>query len=93
MLHNVLKGCFSALFEVTLIKILLGIFDSLSFLMFAIIVLVMEKVPLGSRSQYAVTQRLFPLLTRNIYFQELGEHGKGKDFISLGLQNGHLVFR
>uniref|UniRef100_A0A8D3BGI2 Heparan sulfate proteoglycan 2 n=1 Tax=Scophthalmus maximus TaxID=52904 RepID=A0A8D3BGI2_SCOMX len=23
---------------------------------------------------------------------ELGEHGKGKDFISLGLQNGHLVF-
>ncbi|TNN35029.1 Basement membrane-specific heparan sulfate proteoglycan core protein [Liparis tanakae] len=24
---------------------------------------------------------------------ELGEHGKGKDFISLGLQNGHLVFR
>ncbi|XP_042264743.1 basement membrane-specific heparan sulfate proteoglycan core protein isoform X2 [Thunnus maccoyii] len=24
--------------------------------------------------------------------KELGEHGKGKDFISLGLQNGHLVF-
>ncbi|XP_028266708.1 basement membrane-specific heparan sulfate proteoglycan core protein isoform X10 [Parambassis ranga] len=24
---------------------------------------------------------------------EPGEHGKGKDFISLGLQNGHLVFR
>ncbi|XP_030623830.1 basement membrane-specific heparan sulfate proteoglycan core protein [Chanos chanos] len=24
--------------------------------------------------------------------QELGEQGKGKDFISLGLQNGHLVF-
>ncbi|XP_069566959.1 basement membrane-specific heparan sulfate proteoglycan core protein isoform X4 [Brachyistius frenatus] len=24
---------------------------------------------------------------------DLGEHGKGKDFISLGLQNGHLVFR
>ncbi|XP_069382460.1 basement membrane-specific heparan sulfate proteoglycan core protein isoform X25 [Paralichthys olivaceus] len=23
---------------------------------------------------------------------ELGEHGKGKDFISLGLQSGHLVF-
>ncbi|XP_056242096.1 basement membrane-specific heparan sulfate proteoglycan core protein isoform X12 [Seriola aureovittata] len=23
---------------------------------------------------------------------ELGEHGRGKDFISLGLQNGHLVF-
>ncbi|KAM7411308.1 hypothetical protein PAMA_021348 [Pampus argenteus] len=23
---------------------------------------------------------------------ELGQHGKGKDFISLGLQNGHLVF-
>uniref|UniRef100_A0A665UZW2 Heparan sulfate proteoglycan 2 n=1 Tax=Echeneis naucrates TaxID=173247 RepID=A0A665UZW2_ECHNA len=23
---------------------------------------------------------------------ELGEHGKGKDFISLGLKNGHLVF-
>uniref|UniRef100_A0A7N8XAL3 Heparan sulfate proteoglycan 2 n=1 Tax=Mastacembelus armatus TaxID=205130 RepID=A0A7N8XAL3_9TELE len=23
---------------------------------------------------------------------ETGEHGKGKDFISLGLQNGHLVF-
>ncbi|XP_068454510.1 basement membrane-specific heparan sulfate proteoglycan core protein isoform X9 [Clinocottus analis] len=25
--------------------------------------------------------------------KELGEHGRGKDFISLGLQNGHLVFR
>ncbi|XP_044068676.1 basement membrane-specific heparan sulfate proteoglycan core protein isoform X9 [Siniperca chuatsi] len=24
--------------------------------------------------------------------KELGEHGKGKDFISLSLQNGHLVF-
>ncbi|XP_051515995.1 basement membrane-specific heparan sulfate proteoglycan core protein isoform X1 [Myxocyprinus asiaticus] len=24
--------------------------------------------------------------------QELGEQGKGKDFISLGIQNGHLVF-
>ncbi|XP_040007845.1 basement membrane-specific heparan sulfate proteoglycan core protein isoform X2 [Xiphias gladius] len=24
--------------------------------------------------------------------KELGEHGKGKDFISLGLQDGHLVF-
>ncbi|XP_056158189.1 basement membrane-specific heparan sulfate proteoglycan core protein [Lampris incognitus] len=24
--------------------------------------------------------------------KELGEHGRGKDFISLGLQNGHLVF-
>ncbi|XP_069382458.1 basement membrane-specific heparan sulfate proteoglycan core protein isoform X23 [Paralichthys olivaceus] len=24
--------------------------------------------------------------------KELGEHGKGKDFISLGLQSGHLVF-
>ncbi|KAJ4923814.1 hypothetical protein JOQ06_028069, partial [Pogonophryne albipinna] len=23
---------------------------------------------------------------------EVGEHGKGKDFISLGLQDGHLVF-
>ncbi len=39
------------------------------------------------------TTHLLPLLTKHIYFQELGEHGKGKDFISLGLQNGHLVFR
>ncbi|XP_045897684.1 basement membrane-specific heparan sulfate proteoglycan core protein-like [Micropterus dolomieu] len=31
-------------------------------------------------------------MTKHIHFQELGEHGKGKDFISLGLQNGHLVF-
>lgn len=27
------------------------------------------------------------------HFQELGDEGKGKDFISLGLQNGHVVFR
>uniref|UniRef100_A0A4W6FLZ6 Heparan sulfate proteoglycan 2 n=1 Tax=Lates calcarifer TaxID=8187 RepID=A0A4W6FLZ6_LATCA len=42
--------------------------------------------------QYAVMQHPIPLLTKHIYFQEPGEHGKGKDFISLGLQNGHLVF-
>lgn len=47
---------------------------------------------LVSGSHYSVTQHLL-LLTKCIYFQELGEHGKGKDFISLGLQNGHLVFR
>ncbi|KAG7221680.1 hypothetical protein INR49_000047, partial [Caranx melampygus] len=33
-----------------------------------------------------------PPLTKHIYFQELGHHGRGQDFISLGLQNGHLVF-
>uniref|UniRef100_A0A674D9M0 Heparan sulfate proteoglycan 2 n=1 Tax=Salmo trutta TaxID=8032 RepID=A0A674D9M0_SALTR len=27
-----------------------------------------------------------------LYILELGDQGKGKDFISLGLQNGHLVF-
>lgn len=42
---------------------------------------------------FSHTSHLLPLLTKHIYFQELGEHGKGKDFISLGLQNGHLVFR
>uniref|UniRef100_A0A8C9YGN9 Heparan sulfate proteoglycan 2 n=1 Tax=Sander lucioperca TaxID=283035 RepID=A0A8C9YGN9_SANLU len=44
-------------------------------------------------SQYSITQHPLPLLTKYIYFQEPGENGKGKDFISLGLQNGHLVFR
>lgn len=39
----------------------------------------------------AVIQHIHPLT--NIYFQEAGEHGKGKDFISLSLQNGRLVFR
>uniref|UniRef100_A0A8C4GKG4 Heparan sulfate proteoglycan 2 n=1 Tax=Dicentrarchus labrax TaxID=13489 RepID=A0A8C4GKG4_DICLA len=43
-------------------------------------------------SPYSVSQPLLPLLTKHIYFQEHGEHGKGKDFISLGLQNGRLVF-
>uniref|UniRef100_A0A8C2WMG3 Heparan sulfate proteoglycan 2 n=1 Tax=Cyclopterus lumpus TaxID=8103 RepID=A0A8C2WMG3_CYCLU len=42
--------------------------------------------------QYSTLQHSLPLLTKHIYFQELGEHGKGKDFISLSLQNGHLVF-
>uniref|UniRef100_A0A8C9YF87 Heparan sulfate proteoglycan 2 n=1 Tax=Sander lucioperca TaxID=283035 RepID=A0A8C9YF87_SANLU len=46
-----------------------------------------------SGSQYSITQHPLPLLTKYIYFQEPGENGKGKDFISLGLQNGHLVFR
>lgn len=46
-----------------------------------------------SGSQYSITQHPLPLLTKHIYFQEPGENGKGKDFISLGLQNGHLVFR
>ena len=53
------------------------------------------KLPHGDRSvvQCVFQSHLFPPPTKHIYFQELGAHGKGQDFISLGLQNGHLVFR
>lgn len=70
-------------FYVTRIQILLGAICMYS-LMFAA----------GQRlTIFSHTPHRLPLLTKHIYFQELGEHGKGKDFISLGLQNGHLVFR
>lgn len=43
-------------------------------------------------SRYSATH-LLPLCTKPVQLQELGQHGRGQDFISLGLHNGHLVFR
>lgn len=43
-------------------------------------------------SRYSDTH-LLPLCTKPVRLQELGQHGRGQDFISLGLRNGQLVFR
>lgn len=63
-------------------------------LMFAIITLDEETYHSAAGRRFSVFQsHLLPPPTKHVYFQELGAHGKGQDFISLGLQNGHLVFR
>lgn len=44
---------------------------------------------------HGIQPRIFFLFlcTKPVQLQELGQHGRGQDFISLGLHNGHLVFR
>lgn len=45
------------------------------------------------RCSWCWDTHFIPLRTKHSDLQELGQRGRGQDFISLGLHNGHLVFR